>query len=296
MDIKSLMMFQHLANSLHFGKTANACHVSPSTLSRSIQRLEEELNCQLLIRDNRSVFLTDAGNKLLDYAEQQIDQLRLLKTSLNKSQKQLSGRLNIYCSVTAAYSHLPPLLDKFRRAHPLVEINLDTGDAADAFEQIQTQQVDLAIAAQSETIEPNIYFHTIASIPMAIIAPTINCVVKQQLQQHPIDWAKLPVILPEHGTARKRFEQWFRKKQVGKPNVYAKVSGHEALVSMVALGCGIGIAPLVVIENSPVKDRLEQLPETHIEPFDLGLVCLKNRLDNPLLNEFIAVAANSNGF
>jgi len=53
MDTKSLKLFQHLANSLHFGKTAAAYHLSPSTLSRSIQRLEEELGSQLLIRDNR---------------------------------------------------------------------------------------------------------------------------------------------------------------------------------------------------------------------------------------------------
>ncbi|MGB0669046.1 MAG: LysR family transcriptional regulator, partial [Porticoccaceae bacterium] len=47
MDIKALKLFQHLANSLHFGKTATAHHLSPSTLSRSIQRLEEELGSQL---------------------------------------------------------------------------------------------------------------------------------------------------------------------------------------------------------------------------------------------------------
>ena len=74
MDTKSLKLFQHLANSLHFGKTAAAYHLSPSTLSRSIQRLEEELGSQLLIRDNRSVLLTKEGKQFLAYADQQISQ------------------------------------------------------------------------------------------------------------------------------------------------------------------------------------------------------------------------------
>ena len=127
MDIRSLILFQHLANTLHFGKTADACHISASTLSRSIQRIEEQLDSLLLIRDNRSVILTAEGKKLLAYADQQIEQYKSLKLSLNESQQELSGSLNIYCSVTASYAYLPSLLENFRRAHPKVEIKLDTG-------------------------------------------------------------------------------------------------------------------------------------------------------------------------
>jgi LysR family positive regulator for ilvC len=293
MDIRSLTLFQHLATSLHFGKTAAVFHVSPSTLSRSIQRLEEQLGAQLLIRDNRSVLLTKEGKKLLAYADQQISQFESLKQSLNQSQKELSGSLKLYCSVTASYSYLPPLLEKFRQAHPNIDINLDTGDAADGIDQIKNQRVDLAIAARPDELSSRIHFQTIATVPLAITAPTINCAVKKALQAEVIDWANLPIILPEHGVARKRFEQWFRQKYSGRPNVYAQVSGQEALVSMVALGCGIGIAPNVVVENSPVKDRIELLPGTRIAPFDLGLCCFKKKLNDPLIAEFMAMAGQA---
>ncbi len=59
-------MFVHLSQTLHFGKTAVAFHVSPSTLSRVIQRLEQEVCSDLLHRDNRSVVLTDVGKKNLN--------------------------------------------------------------------------------------------------------------------------------------------------------------------------------------------------------------------------------------
>lgn len=291
MDDRSLHLFQQLANSLHFARTAKACHVSPSTLSRTIQRLEQELKCQLFLRDNRSVILSDAGNKLLHYVEQQVEQLESLKRSLNQTQTELSGTLNIYCSVTASYSHLPGLLDRFRRAHPNVDINLDTGDAADGFDQVQSEKADLAIAARTDNIASSVFFQTIASVPLAVIAPSTKCAVRNELQEENVDWGSIPVILPEHGVARQRFESWFRQKNVGRPNVYAQVSGHEALVSMIALGCGIGVAPLVVIDNSPVKDRIEILADNNIKPFDLGLCCLRKRLDNPILAEFIAIAS-----
>jgi LysR family positive regulator for ilvC len=292
MDIKALKLFQHLANSLHFGKTATAHHLSPSTLSRSIQRLEEELGSQLLIRDNRSVFLTREGKQFLSYADQQISQFESLKQSLNASQQQLSGSLSIYCSVTASYSYLPPLLERFRQAQPNIDINLDTGDAADGIDQIKTQRVDVAIAARPDEPVPGIHFQTIAEVPLAIIAPNISCSVRQVWQAERVDWGNLPIILPEHGVARKRFEQWFRSQHAGRPNVYAQVSGQEALVSMVALGCGVGLSPIVVVDNSPVKERIQVLPDTSIPPFDLGLCCFKKKLEDPIVAEFMAMASH----
>ena len=64
MDLRDLKMFLHLAESRHFGRSARAMHVSPSTLSRQIQRLEEDLGQPLFVRDNRTVTLTEAGEEL----------------------------------------------------------------------------------------------------------------------------------------------------------------------------------------------------------------------------------------
>ena len=294
MEQKSLAMFVHLSQTLHFGKTALAFHVSPSTLSRVIQRLEQEISSDLLHRDNRSVVLTDAGKKFKNYAEQQLEQWQAFKNSLDDKKELLTGKLHIYCSVTAAYSHLPPLLERFRTLHPLVEIMLTTGDAADAFEQVQNKSVDFAIAALPDNLPRSVYFHHLASIPLAVIAPTMQCRVLQLLQLEKqqnfnIPWAEVPIILPEHGAARKRFEYWYRKKQQGKANIYATVSGHEALVSMVALGCGVGIVPQVVVENSPVKERVQYLEDVgEIEPFDLGVCCLNQSKSQPLVKAFFA--------
>jgi LysR family positive regulator for ilvC len=289
MDQKALSMFSHLSQSLHFGKTAQAHHISPSTLSRAIQRLEDEVGAELLHRDNRTVVLTDVGKKFKAYAEQQLEQWHNFKLSLDETQAELTGKLHVYCSVTAAYSHLPPLLERFRVLHPLVEIMLTTGDAADALEQVQNKSVDFSIAAAPEHLPRSVYFHHLDTIALSVIAPTMNCKVQQQLSKKVLSWSEIPIILPEHGAARKRFELWYRKKQQGKPNIYATVSGHEALVSMVALGCGVGIVPQVVVDNSPVKDRVSNLENIgDIEPFELGVCCLNQSKAQPLIKAFLS--------
>ncbi|WP_394173695.1 HTH-type transcriptional activator IlvY [Thalassotalea litorea] len=292
MDIKSLQVFAHLAEHLHFSQTASTFHMSPSTLSRLVQRLETEVDSQLLYRDNRTASLTPAGDVFHQYCKEQILEWQSLQARIQQQQGQLRGKLSLYCSVTAAYSHLPAMLDNLREKYPKVEISLETGNAADAFQKVQNKDVDLAIAAHEDSLPDSCFFHPLASIPVAIIAPTINCHVSTLLEQRPIDWQGLPVILADHGPVRSRFDSWFRQQTGGdltiKPNIYARVSGHEALVSMVALGCGIGIAPQVVIDNSPVKDRIRTLPSAHpISEFSLGVCGLNNRINQPLLKAFL---------
>ena len=70
MNFQDLQIFLHLADTQNFAKTATQNHMSPSTLSRQIQRMEEELEQPLFIRDNRQVRLTEQGEKFLQFAKQ----------------------------------------------------------------------------------------------------------------------------------------------------------------------------------------------------------------------------------
>ncbi|GGQ00789.1 HTH-type transcriptional activator IlvY [Shewanella ulleungensis] len=289
MDIRSLNLYLHLCDSLHFAKTAEQSHVSPSTLSRALQRLEDEVGSKLFERDNRSVTITHAGLEFKRFAEQTLAEWSQLRSRIDPNQQFLRGNLNLYCSVTAAYSHLPALLDRFRREHPHVDIKLTTGDPANAVTQIQKNRTDIAIIALPEVFPNTLHFTPIDRVPISVIAPTMHCQVQQWVSQGVIDWAKLPYIVPDHGPGRKRIDQWF--KQMGiKPNIYAQVSGQEAIVSMVALGCGVGISPDAVIYNSPVRERIQTLTSpVDIPAFELGCCCKEKRTNDPIISAFLEI-------
>ena len=289
MDLRDLKLFLHLAESRHFGRSARAMHVSPSTLSRQIQRLEEDLGQALFLRDNRTVTLTDAGERLRQFAQHTLLQYQQLRHAIGQNGPSLSGELRLFCSVTAAYSHLPPILDRFRAEHPLVEIKLTTGDAADAVEKVQSNEADLAIAGRPETLPTSIDFTPLGYIPLVLIAPALSCPVRSQATQENPDWSQIPFILPEQGPARRRIDLWFRRHRIANPLIYATVSGHEAIVSMVALGCGIALLPDVVLENSPepVRNRVLVLENVEsVSPFELGVCVQKKRLNEPLIDAF----------
>ncbi|SON51292.1 HTH-type transcriptional activator IlvY [Vibrio tapetis] len=282
MNIKSLQLFTHLCSSRNFSKTASAMHISPSALSRQIQKLEHEIGQNLLVRDNRSVDLTPAGKKLLPIALNMISDWQQFQTSLSGREEELCGELRLFCSVTAAYSHLPELLSDFRVLYPNIELKLSTGDPAQAIERVLQDEADIAISAKPDVLPARLAFETISDIPLSVIAPAGIHTFALELQQDPPNWANIPFIVPESGTARERANTWFKAMKI-KPNIYAQVSGHEAIVSMVALGCGVGIAPDVVINNSPVREKIIRLKTSSIKPFKLGICCQQAQMNNPLV-------------
>ncbi|WP_392553396.1 HTH-type transcriptional activator IlvY [Orbus wheelerorum] len=292
MDIRDLKIFLNLCESRHFGLTAKAMHITPSTLSRLIQRLEESTSQQLFIRDNRSVQITDAGLQLKLFAKQVLADYQQLQQNLDKSSQQLTGELSLFCSVTAAYSHLPDILDKFRVLHPLVEIKLTTGDAADAVSKIQSNEADLAIAGHPKQLPSSIEFAKIGEIEMVLLIPRLRSTFSDKLHQKQPDWHNIPFILPDHGPSRHRIDQWFKQNKIQSPKIYATVAGHEAIVSMVALGCGVALLPKVVMENSPerIRERIIEWSSSLIEPFDIGICAQKRRLAEKLIAAFWQLA------
>ncbi|WP_424407012.1 HTH-type transcriptional activator IlvY [Pasteurella sp. PK-2025] len=288
MHFSELKLFLHLCETKNFAKTAAQNHMSPSTLSRQIQRIEDELGQALFLRNNRQVELTAAGEKFIPFAQQSWAQWQQIKQQLRDNPSQdLSGELTLFCSVTAAYSHLPTILERFRSRYPKVEIKLTTGDPSLALQQVESQQVDLALAGRPKALPNNIAFHYIDEISLSLIAPRVACPATQLLQQTPTNWQQIPFILPIEGPARQRIDHWFKQQKIKHPKIYATVAGHEAIMPMVALGCGVAMLPDVVIKNSPMSSQISILQlSPPISPFELGICVQKKSLTQPLVRAF----------
>jgi len=278
MDIRNLKLFRHLAGSLHFSRTSQACYITPSALTRVIQRLESDLGKKLFIRDNRSVELTLAGIAFKKYSDDVLGRWARLNDELS-SEDILEGELSLYCSVTAAYGILPDIMARYRKAHPSVKIHLETGDAAKALVKLSNQDSDMVIAARPDVLPKDLVFKTLAQTPLVFIAPLQypEIIIKKA---GGIDWEKTPLIIPDHGLSRDRIDKWFAKENFI-PNIYSQVAGNEAIIVMVSLGCGIGLIPRMVLEKSPFFDRVKILDKTpQMPPFVIGLCTRKKSLTN----------------
>lgn len=295
MDFKQLQAFVLLAEHLHFANTAEQLHITASALTRSIQRLEDEVGQPLLLRSNRQVLLTSQGQQFLSFAKSVLDKHSEMQHQMQQQAEKIAGRLRIYSSVTASYSILSPVLQRFRQSFPDVDVKLHTGDQAEALKRLGQKKDDLVVAALPDALPKDLLFKTLMFSRLVFIAPKDTSSFDALLQDYldnpqPSCLAGLPWILSEQGLVRERLSGWFDEHQQDL-NIYAEVSGHEAIVSMVALGMGVGVVPEIVIEHSPLRDKIEPLtfaPE--LKAFQIGLCALKTQLKVAAVDAFWQIA------
>ena len=83
-----------------------------------------------------------------------------------------------------------------------------------------------------------------------------------------------------------RIDRWFKEKEI-QPNIYAEVAGNEALLAMVSLGCGVGVVPGLVLEKSPLRDRVRIFEvNPGLAPFTIGACTLEKHLAHPVIRAF----------
>lgn len=283
MDSTQLRHFARLARSLHFGRTALDCHLSASALSRSIQRLEDELGVTLFARDRRRVVLTDEGRTVLQFATRTLEGLDSLNVQLARSQQRLTGQVSIFATVTACQSFLPPLLSEFRRSHPEVRIDLETGDAIAALKRLTEGAVDVAVAALPDELPATLTARVAVRIPLVFVAPAQPCVVRELCRRESLPWPKLPMVLPAAGITRKAADAWFARRRLT-PHVYGEVPGNEAILSLVSLGCGVGVVPRLVAEQSALASSFTLLDvEPRLPQIKVGMCTHKKLLKTPIV-------------
>jgi LysR family positive regulator for ilvC len=104
------------------------------------------------------------------------------------------------------------------------------------------------------------------------------------------NWSTVPVIMPKRGLSKKRCEQWFSQKKIT-PAIYSSVAGNEAMIAMVAMGCGIGVVPRLVLENSPLRNRIRVLDvRPALEPFSVGACTTRSLKRGPVVQAFWHIA------
>lgn len=264
MNLEDLKSFEHLAQLLHFGKSARARGMSPSALSRRVQALEAQLGHTLFIRDPRQLRLSPAGELFRRFARRHLEQWEELLAALRDESEAPTGELNIACTVTACHTILPTLLTRFRQRYPGVTLRLVTQDAAQSRLQLEAGDLDLAVIPTDPEHLEGLAVTALGSTRLAFVAPLELSLLGQAgsagTPARPASLAQLPLVAPSGGLERKRLNAWLAEHRVV-PRIVAEVRGNEGILAMVSLGCGVGLVPELVLASSPLRSSVQVLNE-----------------------------------
>lgn len=152
MDFRQLRYFAAVARAESFTAAGRRLGVSQPALGYQIKQLEQALKVELLNRHARGVTLTDAGAKLLEYAEEVLDRLRRAEQAMAPFQKGLAGELALGVTPTCGRALVPALLAACAERTAL-RVAIHHGMTSDLLRRVDAGSLDLAFCYGSPGID-----------------------------------------------------------------------------------------------------------------------------------------------
>ena len=240
MNIRDLTYFIAVAEHAHFGRAAQACHISQPTLSAQLKKLENSLGVMLFERNQKQVSLTEAGTALLPYAKRIIAQVAELKDAVSALQNPLSGCIRIGLIPTIAPYWLPTMMQKLSSALPEVNWYFSEYKTDTAMNHLLNGKLDTVIMAQLEPVPGTI------ALPLGhesfMLAVSAQHPLANKATVTLADLQKENLLLLEEGHCLREQTTAFCKHLHNQPQHFAGTS-LETLRHMIIANAGITVMP-----------------------------------------------------
>lgn len=148
MTLTELKYIVAVARERHFGKAADACHVSQPTLSVAIKKLEEELDVKLFERSTSEIAVTHLGEQIVAQAQRVIETAAQIKEIAKRGKDPLAGSLSLGIIYTIAPYVLPVLMRQVIDRTPQMPLMLTENFTHKLLEQLRQGEIDCAILAE----------------------------------------------------------------------------------------------------------------------------------------------------
>ncbi|WP_445428391.1 LysR family transcriptional regulator [Alishewanella sp. HL-SH05] len=265
-----------------FTGAANLLNTQVATISRSISRLERELEATLFNRSTRRVELSEEGYLFLKYAKESLDILSRGEEELNNLKGVPKGRLRVDAASPFLFHQVIPYIEDFQIAYP--EIQLDLISNENIIDLIE-KKTDVAIRI-GKLADSNLYAKKLGNSTLHIVASprylAKNSVPHNlsELKQHDlIGFADSP-----------KLNNWFLKEEIDlRPRITA--SNGEAIRQLTLNGNGIALLSNFMIRKDIENNRLvELLPSSVISPNpreEIHAVYYKNSAVSSRISAFV---------
>ena len=178
MTLTELKYIVAVAREKHFGKAADACHVSQPTLSLAIKKLEEELELKLFERSASEVTVTPLGSEVVLQAQSVLEQAANIKEIAKRGKDPLAGALRLGVIYTIGPYLLPDLVRNVIAKTPQMPLMLQENFTVKLLELLRTGELDCAILAEPFP-DTNLAIAPLYDEPFLVAMPSNHPFTKQ---------------------------------------------------------------------------------------------------------------------
>ena len=271
MTLTELRYVVAVSRELHFGNAAASCFVSQPTLSVAIKKLEDELGVAIFERHKHDVTVTTLGEKIVEQAQQTLEQANIIKQIAEEGLDQLKGELRIGAIYTIGPYLLPKIIPLLNQQAPDLTIIIEEDFTHNLAERLKRGELDIIIVSTPFKI-PGISSKVLYKEPFLVALPE-NHVLAKKKSIKADDLIKETMLLLRSGNCFR--DQVIEACPACKSDTFSKYaiqktlesSSIETIRQMVAAGSGVTILPCTSInEDMGVNNLLAFRPFTKPVP------------------------------
>jgi DNA-binding transcriptional LysR family regulator len=249
-----------------FTAAAKTLGLTQAAVSQRIQTLEKILDVPLFRRQGGRVLLTEAGQRLYDYAERILDLHREARQEIARQQKPpLSGNLALGASTIPGEHLLPALLSIFHERFPRIRVKAEISDSMKVIAQVERGEVSLGLVGR-KTSSTHLEFRHFATDRMVLVVPPDHPWSRRKKISFN-ELCKQPLILREAGSGlRHCFEKELARlgKSLGDLQIVLELGSNEAIKEAVLRGLGLAVLSSYAVEKELRAGQLAALKITNL--------------------------------
>ena len=238
-NLSSYWIFYTVANAGNISKAAKELYISQPAISKSIQKLEESLNCKLFSRSSRGVILTEEGSLLYDHVREAFETLGAGEEKLKRSIELGVGHLKIGVSSTLCKYMLLPYLKEFIRRYPHISISINCQSTNDTLKLLDDNKIDIGLIGKPDNLK-NINFYFLENIEDTFVATSeyIHNLNMRGIKNDEILENSTLMLLDKNNMSRKYIDDYFQDNEITIADSI-DISNMDLLIDFAKIGVGI---------------------------------------------------------
>ena len=285
MDLQRLRTFRTVATLMNFNQAADVLHYAQSTVSAQIKTLETEVGADLFDRIGKRVNLTEAGEKLLNYAHRLLAIEEEALAEVTGKQGPV-GHISLRVPQTIATYHFPAVLGDFLPRYPQIRFDMSSCALYSLEHELNIGTVDMAFLLTDSVQSAVLDVEMLKAEPLRVVAaPGHRLTRKRRIGYH--DLQAETVFLPKADCGyRMAFEQSLAAARVDQARVIESNS-LEAIKQWVQAGLGVTVIPEISVRSEIDQGVLAVLPWSEDMETAVIMIWHKDKWLSPVLEDFM---------
>ncbi|MFP7494899.1 LysR family transcriptional regulator [Terribacillus saccharophilus] len=282
MEWQQLVYFKEVAEREHYLQAAKALAISQPALSRSIQKLEEQLGVQLFEKRGRGIVRSRYGDAFYTHAVRILEEMEKAEKQIRKMKDPHYGEITLGFMRSQGLQHIPRLLKHFKEIYPSVEFSLNQGSTEELINLLNEGKLDLCICNVDSRAEgltwrklwtDQLYVYVSTTHPLA----NEKVLALKQIEKEPF------LLIRPGYSARVMFEQIVEKYGL-EPKIAFESEDMMTILGFVAAGQGIALLPSLETLH---MHHVRSIPLIEPTERQIGVAWRENSVRSPASEHFI---------